>query len=70
MQIYELGTMFAWRATCCQRPSCFIHIPVKRRFSVFPTFGIFPPRQRNLAARDNHGVAIDMDVLNPADRRK
>jgi hypothetical protein len=37
------GTMLACRATSCQRPLCFIHIPVKRRCSVFPAFGIFPP---------------------------
>lgn len=37
------GMMFACRATSCQRPRRFIHIPVKRSCSVFPALGIFPP---------------------------
>ena len=37
------GTMLAWRATCCQRPCCFIQTAVMRRCSVFPALGIFPP---------------------------
>jgi len=37
---YVWGTMFAWRATSCQRPCCFIQMPVNRRFSAFPAFGI------------------------------
>src|SRR6267154_5794580 len=37
------GTMLACRATSRQRPPCFIHMPVKRRCSVFPAFGILPP---------------------------
>src|SRR5438477_755153 len=36
--------MLACRATSCQRPPCFIHIPVKRRCSVLPALRIFPPR--------------------------
>src|SRR6185437_13856801 len=38
------GTMLAWRATCCQRPPCFIHTAVKRRCSDFPALGIRPPQ--------------------------
>ena len=40
---YYCGTMLACRATSCQCPRCLIHMPVKRRCSVLPAFGIFPP---------------------------
>jgi len=37
------GTMLAWRATSCQRPSWRIQTAVNRRFSILPAFGIRPP---------------------------